>query len=94
MVWEPWMHRMMRGANARIAETEGNLGIYTNVDCYSVRHDWLAANRDTALRFLRALVAANDAVSKNHRVACQSWAREVGLSDSSAAAIMTSSRRP
>ncbi len=41
MVWEPWMHRMMRSANARIVETEGNLGIYTNVDCYSVRRDWL-----------------------------------------------------
>ena len=43
MVWEPWMHRMIRSANARIVETEGNLGIYTNVDCYSVRRDWLAA---------------------------------------------------
>ena len=42
MVWEPWMHRMIRNANARIVETEGNLGIYTNVDCYSVRRDWLA----------------------------------------------------
>ena len=56
MVWEPWMHRMIRNANARIVETEGNLGIYTNVDCYSVRRDWLGHNRETALRFLRALV--------------------------------------
>ena len=84
MVWEPWMHRMIRGANARIVETEGNLGIYTNVDCYSVRRDWLRANRDTALRFLRALVIANDAISKDRRVAYRAWAREVGLSDSSA----------
>ena len=36
------MHRMIRTANARIIETEGNLGIYTNVDCYSVRRDWLS----------------------------------------------------
>ena len=87
MVWEPWMHRMIRSANARIVETEGNLGIYTNVDCYSVRRDWLAANRDTALRFLRALVLANDAISKDHRVAYQAWAREVGLNNASAEAI-------
>jgi len=87
MVWEPWMHRMMRSANARIVETEGNLGIYTNVDCYSVRRDWLTVNRDTALRFLRALVVANDAISKDHRVAYHAWAREVGLSNASVEAI-------
>jgi len=84
MVWEPWMHRMIRSANARIIETEGNLGIYTNVDCYSVRRDWLRANRDTALRFLRALVIANDAISKDHRIAYHAWAREVGLTNASA----------
>jgi ABC-type nitrate/sulfonate/bicarbonate transport system substrate-binding protein len=87
MVSEPWMHRMIRIANARIVETEGNLGIYTSVDCYSVRRDWLKANRDTALRFLRALVAANDAISKDHRVAFHAWAREVGLTNASVEAI-------
>jgi len=87
MVWEPWMHRMIQAADARIVETEGNLGIYTNVDCYSVRRDWLKTNRDTALRFLRALVAANDAVSKDHRVAYEAWAREVGLRLTSVEAI-------
>jgi len=84
LVWEPWMHRMIQAADARIVETEGNLGIYTNVDCYSVRRDWLRANRDTALRFLRALVNANDAISKDHRIAYHAWAREVGLSNASA----------
>ncbi len=87
MVWEPWMHRMIRSANGRILETEGNLGIYTNVSCYSVRRGWLAANRDAALRFLRALVMANAAVSKDHRVAYQAWARDVGLNTASAEAI-------
>ena len=87
MVWEPWMQRMIRSANARIVETEGNLGIYTNVDCYSVRRDWLKANRDTALRFLRALVNANDAISKDHRIAYTAWARDVGLRNASAEAI-------
>jgi aliphatic sulfonates family ABC transporter substrate-binding protein len=87
MVWEPWMQRMIRSAHARIVETEGNLGIYTNVDCYSVRRDWLKANRDTALRFLRALVAANDAISKDHRIAYTAWARDVGIRNASAAAI-------
>jgi aliphatic sulfonates family ABC transporter substrate-binding protein len=87
MVWEPWMHRMIRTADGRIVETEGNIGIYTNVDCYTVRRDWLNANRDTALRFLRALVAANDLVSRDHKVAYRAWAREVGLTNASVEAI-------
>jgi ABC-type nitrate/sulfonate/bicarbonate transport system substrate-binding protein len=90
MVWEPWMHRMIRVAPARIVETEGNLGIYTNVDCYSVRRDWLRANRETGLRFLRALLAANDMVSRNHRIAYSAWAREVGLKESLAETIYDS----
>ena len=79
MIWEPWMHRMIQSADARIVETEGNLGIYTNVDAYTVRRSWLAANRDTVLRFLRALAAANDLIAKDHKVAFVAWAREVGL---------------
>src|SRR4029434_6381744 len=74
-------------ANARIVETEGNLGIYTTVDCYSVRRDWLRVNRDTALRFLRALVVANDVISKDHRIAYHAWAREVGLRNTSVETI-------
>jgi ABC-type nitrate/sulfonate/bicarbonate transport system substrate-binding protein len=87
MGWVPWMHRMMRSANAGVIETVGNLGCGATVDCYSVRRDWRGARGDTALRFLRALVTANDAVSKDHRVAFQAWAREVGLNSASAEAI-------
>jgi aliphatic sulfonates family ABC transporter substrate-binding protein len=87
MVWEPWMQRMVRGLDARIIETEGNLGIYTNVDCYSVQRQWLKANRETALRFLRALVMASDVIRKDPKVAYQIWARELGLKDAWAAAI-------
>ena len=87
MVWEPWMQRMVHSANGRIVETEGNLGIYTNVDCYTVRRDWLAANKETALRFLRALVMASDIVRKDPTVAYRIWAREVGLKDAWAEAI-------
>jgi aliphatic sulfonates family ABC transporter substrate-binding protein len=87
MVWEPWMQRMVHSAHGRIVETEGNLGIYTNVDCYTVRRDWLATNRETALRFLRALVMASDVVHKDPNVAHRIWAREVGLRDAWAEAI-------
>ena len=87
MVWEPWMQRMIHTAHSRIVETEGNLGIYTNVDCYSVRHDWLKVNRDIGLRFLRALVMTAELVKKEPRLALNVWARELGLKEAWAEAI-------
>jgi aliphatic sulfonates family ABC transporter substrate-binding protein len=87
MVWEPWMQRMVHEANARVIATEGNLGIYTNVDGYSVRRQWLQDHRETAMRFLRALVMANDLVQKDPRIAVHLWAREMGIKEAWAEAI-------
>jgi ABC-type nitrate/sulfonate/bicarbonate transport system substrate-binding protein len=87
MVREPWMQRMIHSANGRIVETEGNIGIHINVDCYTVRRDWLVANKETALRFLRALVMAHDVVRKDPAVAHRIWAREVGLKEAWAETI-------
>jgi aliphatic sulfonates family ABC transporter substrate-binding protein len=87
MTWEPWMQRMIHEANARIVTTEGNVGVYTNVDGYSVRRQWLRENRETALRFLRALLMANDVVQKDPTIAVHLWARELGIKEAWAAAI-------
>ena len=87
MVWEPWMHRMVHGSHARIIETEGNIGVYTNVDGYSVQRQWLRDHRETARRFLRALMMANDVVQKDPKIAIRLWAREMGIKDAWAEAI-------
>lgn len=87
MTWEPWMQRMIHEANARIVTTEGNVGVYTNVDGYSIRRQWLQENRATALRFLRALLMANDVVQKDPTIAVHIWARELGIKEAWAAAI-------
>jgi aliphatic sulfonates family ABC transporter substrate-binding protein len=87
MTWEPWIQRMIHEANARIITTEGNIGIYTNVDGYSVRRQWLRQNRETALRFLRALLLANDVVQKDPRIAVHLWAGELGIKEAWAEAI-------
>lgn len=79
MASEPWMQRMVHEANARIIQTEGDLGIYTNVDGYSVRRDWLRDNRETAVRFLRALLMAHDVVQKDPRVAVRVGAQDMGI---------------
>jgi aliphatic sulfonates family ABC transporter substrate-binding protein len=87
MVWEPWMQRMVHGAGGRIVSTEGNVGIYTNVDGYTVRRQWLRDNRETALRFLRALIMANDIVQKDPKIAIHLWAGEMGIKEAWAEAI-------
>ena len=78
MVWEPWIQRMVHEANARLVAIEGDLGIYTNVACISVQRQWLLENRETAVRFLQALILAYDALQKNHSVAIRAVVRETG----------------
>lgn len=78
MVWEPWIQRMIHEVNARLIAIEGDLGIYTNVSCISVERQWLSQNRETAVRFLRALILAYDALQKNHSVATRAVAEETG----------------
>ena len=78
MVWEPWIQRMVHEANARLVAIEGDLGIYTNVACISVQRQWLLENRETAVRFLQALILAYDALQKNHSVAIRAVVQETG----------------
>jgi aliphatic sulfonates family ABC transporter substrate-binding protein len=87
MVWEPMMQRMVHGANARIISREGDLGIRTNVGVYCVRRDWLRANRETAVRFLRAIVMAHEALSADPKVGIRALATEANLKESWAEAI-------
>ena len=79
MVWEPWIQKMVHEANARVIATEGDLGIYTNAGTISVRCEWLRDNRETAVRFLRALVMAYDALQKDRSVAVRAVAEETGI---------------
>jgi ABC-type nitrate/sulfonate/bicarbonate transport system substrate-binding protein len=80
-VWEPWVQRMVHEANARIIATEGDLGIYTNVTGYAARRDWLRDNRETAVRFLRALLMAYDVLQKDPDIGVSTVAQEMGLKE-------------
>jgi taurine transport system substrate-binding protein len=81
IVWEPWMQRMVHEANGRLIATEGDLGIYSNVDSYSVRRDWLSGNRNAAVRFLRALLMAYDALQKDPMIGVRALAGETGIKE-------------
>ena len=51
------------------------------------RRAWLREHRETALRFLRALLMANDVVQKDPGIAVRVWARELGIKEAWAEAI-------
>jgi len=94
MVWEPWMQRMVHEANGRIIATEGDSGIYTNVDGYVVRRDWLRDNRETAVRYLRALLMAYEILEKDRQVAVRALAREAEIKDAWAESIYDAAPPP
>ena len=79
VVWEPYLHRMVDEADARIIVIEGDLGIYTTVEGISVRPDWLRDNRETAVRFLLALLMAYDILVKDPSIGINALADEIGI---------------
>ena len=81
MVWEPWIQRMVHEANAKIIATEGDFGIYTNVTGYAARRDWLRDNKETAVRFLRALLMAYDVLQKDPNIGVKTLAGEMGIKE-------------
>ena len=94
MVWEPWMQRMVYEANAKIVGTEGDIGIYTHVSGYCVRRDWLRDNREAAVRFLRALVMAHDAMKKDYTVGVRALAEAMGINETWAETIYKNAPPP
>ena len=87
MVWEPWIQKMVHEANGRIIITEGAMGVYTSVSVCGVRRDWLQDNRETAVRFLQALLMANDVLQKDPVIGVKALAEEMGINEAWAEAI-------
>jgi aliphatic sulfonates family ABC transporter substrate-binding protein len=81
MVWEPWMQRMIHEVNARKIITEGDMGTYTSVAVYAARREWLRDNRETAVRFLRAILMANDVMQKDPGIGIKALAKEMGINE-------------
>ena len=82
MVWEPWMQRMIHLLGARLITMEGDLGVHTNVDGYTVRRSWLQSNRPTAVRFVQALLMAHDSIRKDPTLAIRGWAADMAIKKS------------
>jgi aliphatic sulfonates family ABC transporter substrate-binding protein len=76
VTWEPWIQKMLHVENAKLITTEGDLGIYTNVVGITARRDWLGDNRETAVRFLRALLMAYDILQKDPDIGVNALAKD------------------
>ena len=85
---------MVHEGNARIITTEGDMGIYTAVTVYAARRDWLRDNPETAVRFLRAVLMANDVMQKDLEIGFKSLAAEMGVTESVAEAIYENAPPP
>jgi taurine transport system substrate-binding protein len=94
MVWEPWMQRMVHEANARIIIFEGEMGIHSGGTVYAARRDWLGNDRETAVRFLRALLMANDVMQKDPGIGVKALAAEMGIKEAWAEAIYENTPPP
>ena len=81
MVWEPWVQKMVHEANARLIITEGEMGIYVSVSVYSARREWLQDYRETAVRFLRAILMASDLIKKDPGIGVKVLAKEIGIKE-------------
>jgi aliphatic sulfonates family ABC transporter substrate-binding protein len=94
VAWEPWIQRMIHDADSRLIAREGELGIYISVSGYAVRREWLRDNRETAVRFLRALLMAREVLRKDESVAISAGARAMGISEPWAETIYQDSPPP
>ena len=66
--WEPWPTRaLMNVKDTKILQDAE--GIYNNINFVYMNRTWIEKNEDTAVRFIRSLVEANDLIGKDRPAA-------------------------
>lgn len=72
--WEPWPTRtLMAVKNTKILQDAE--GIFNNINFVYMNRGWIEKNQDTAVRFMRALVEANDVIGKDRPAAARMVSR-------------------
>jgi aliphatic sulfonates family ABC transporter substrate-binding protein len=78
-VWEPWIQKALHEAGGKLVATEEDLGIHTAVAVIAVRRQWRANNRETARRYITAMLLAQRALDKDRSPAINLVAEEMGV---------------
>ena len=68
--WEPWPTRARMGVSGAKTLVDAE-GIYNNRNFVYMNRGWIEQNRETAIRFMRALVEANDVIEKDRPAAAK-----------------------
>jgi ABC-type nitrate/sulfonate/bicarbonate transport system substrate-binding protein len=66
--WEPWPTRALLNVKGTKVLQDAE-GIYNNINFVYMNRTWIEANRDNAVRFMRALVEANDLIASDRQAA-------------------------
>jgi ABC-type nitrate/sulfonate/bicarbonate transport system substrate-binding protein len=66
--WEPWPTRALLNVKGTKILQDAE-GIYNNINFVYMNRTWIEANRDAAVRFMRALVEANDLIARDREAA-------------------------
>ena len=66
--WEPWPTRALLNVKGTKILQDAE-GIYNNINFIYMNRTWIEANRDAAVRFMRALVEANDLITSDREAA-------------------------
>jgi NitT/TauT family transport system substrate-binding protein len=74
VAWEPWPTRTLMAVKGAKILQDSN-GIYNSVNFIYMNRGWVETNKDTAVRFVRALVEANDLITKDRPAAARMVAK-------------------
>jgi ABC-type nitrate/sulfonate/bicarbonate transport system substrate-binding protein len=66
--WEPWPTRALMNVKGTKILQDAE-GIYNNINFVYMNRTWIEKNEDTAVRFIRALIEANDLIGKDRPAA-------------------------
>src|SRR5215475_13324205 len=74
VAWEPWPTRTLMAVSGSKILQDSN-GIYNSVNFIYMNRGWIEQNKDTAERFVRALIDANDVIIKDRPAAAKMVAK-------------------
>ena len=85
--WEPWPTRTLQGVKGTKILQDAE-GIYNNINFVYMNRGWIEKNKETAVKFMKALIEANDLIGKDRPAAAQMVAKFLKMPLSLASELM------
>ena len=85
--WEPWPTRALMSVKGTKILQDAE-GIYNNINFVYMNRGWIEQNRETAEKFMRALVQANDLIGSDRPAAAKMVAKFLKMPEALAVELM------